>query len=50
MLHKLVFFQNEEIFVQLDELDKMDRITHVWIWFSHKHRKQFGVMVNVPDN
>ena len=22
------FFQNEEIFVQLDELDEMDRITH----------------------
>ena len=24
----LVFFQNEEIFVQLDELDKLDKITH----------------------
>ena len=26
--HNLVFFQNEEIFVQLDELDQLDRITH----------------------
>ena len=25
----LVFFQNEEVFVQLDELDKLDRIIHV---------------------
>ena len=24
----LVFFQNEVIFVQLDELDKLDTITH----------------------
>ena len=23
-----VFFQNEEIFVKLDELDELDRITH----------------------
>ena len=23
----LVFFQNEEIFIQLDELDKLDKIT-----------------------
>ena len=23
-----IFFQNEDIFVQLDELDKLDRITH----------------------
>ena len=26
----LVFFQNEEIFVQLDELDELDRITCAW--------------------
>ena len=24
------FFQNEGIFVQLDELDELDKITHVW--------------------
>ena len=29
------FFQNEEIIVQLDELDKLDRITHVWIGFNY---------------
>ena len=23
-----IFFQNEEIFVQLDELDELDRISH----------------------
>ena len=28
------FFQNEEIFVQLDELDELDRITHAWIWLN----------------
>ena len=27
VLDKL-FFQNEEIFIQLDELDKLERITH----------------------
>ena len=27
----LVFFQNEEIFVKLDELDELDRITQAWI-------------------
>ena len=26
--NNLVFFQNEEIFVQLDELDELDRIIH----------------------
>ena len=26
--NSLVFFQNEEIFVQLDELDELDRIAH----------------------
>ena len=30
----LVFFQNEEVFVQLDELDELDRITHAWIWLN----------------
>ena len=29
--NNLVFFQNEEIFVQLDELDELDRITHAGI-------------------
>ena len=32
----LVFFQNEEIFVQLDELDELDRITHAWIGFNYR--------------
>ena len=27
----LVFFQNEDILVQLDELDELDRTTHAWI-------------------
>ena len=27
----LVFFFNEDIFVQLDDLDKMDKISHAWI-------------------
>ena len=26
--HYLVFFQNEGIFVQLDELDELDKIIH----------------------
>ena len=30
----LVFFQNEEILVQLDELDELGRITHAWIWLN----------------
>ena len=30
-----MFFQNEEIFVQLDELDELDRITHAWIGFNY---------------
>ena len=29
------FFQNEEIFVQLDELDKLDRITRSRIGFNY---------------
>ena len=27
----LVFFQNEGIFFQLDELDELDKINHAWI-------------------
>ena len=30
----LVFFQKEVIFLQLDELDELDRISHAWIRFS----------------
>ena len=37
--------ENEEIFVQSDELD---RITHS-LTASHKHRKHSSVMVTVPD-
>ena len=47
-----IVFQNEVIFVQLGELDELDRITmheSDWIAVSHKHRKQFGVMVKVLD-
>ena len=29
------FFQNEDIFVQLDELYEIDNITHAWIWFNY---------------
>ena len=28
LLHHSIFFQNEVIFVQFDELDELDRITH----------------------
>ena len=28
-------FQNDEIFVQVDELDKLDRITHAWKGFIY---------------
>ena len=31
----LFFFQNEENFIQLDKLDKLDRINHAWIWFKY---------------
>ena len=31
----MTFFQNEEIFVELDELDELDRITHAWIEFNY---------------
>ena len=30
----LFFFQNEEIFVKLDELNELDWITHAWIGFN----------------
>ena len=30
-MQTIFFFQNKEIFVQLDKLDKLDRITHAWI-------------------
>ena len=48
----LVFFQNEEIFVVLDELDELDKIKHAWIAFtaSHKHRIYSSVMVKVVDS
>ena len=29
------FFQNEEVFVKLDELDKFYRITHAWTGFNY---------------
>ena len=47
----LVFFKNEGIFIQLDELDKLDKITRHYDPFtvSHKHRRHFGVMVKVAD-
>ena len=32
--HKLVFFQNEDIFVQLDEVDEMVKIIHAWMGFK----------------
>ena len=36
-LHALirVFFQNGEIFVQLDELEEFDKTTHAWIGFNY---------------
>ena len=33
--NNLVFFQNEDIFVQLDELDLLDKITHACIVFNY---------------
>ena len=30
-IRTIYFFQNEGIFVQLDELDELDKITHAWI-------------------
>ena len=34
-IYILFFFQNEENFIQLDELDESDRISHAWIWFEY---------------
>ena len=39
-LASIYFFQNKEIFIQLDELDKLDRITHAWIGFNCSTRKK----------
>ena len=33
--NNLVFFQNEDIVVQWDELDELDKITHAWIGFNY---------------
>ena len=35
MILKYSFFQNEEIFVQLDELDELNSIIHAWIEFNY---------------
>ena len=29
------FLQNEQIFIQLDELDELNTITHAWIGFKY---------------
>ena len=34
-----IFFKNEEIFVQLDELDEWDRITQAYIGFNNSLTK-----------
>ena len=34
-LQSSFFFQNEDIFVQLDELYEIDNITHEWIGFNY---------------
>ena len=34
-MYNILVFQNEETFVQLDELDELDRITHAWIGFNY---------------
>ena len=37
---KLQFYsQNEQIFVQLDELDKLEKITQAWIGFNDSLRQ-----------
>ena len=51
-LRQSSFLQNEEILVQLDELDELDRITHACIGFSYsltQAQKHCSVMVKVPD-
>ena len=50
LLGNLVFFPNEEIFVLLDELDELDRITQDSITASQKHRKHSSVVVRVTDS
>ena len=48
----LFFFQNEVIFVQLDELDELDRIIHAWIRInlqSHTSTENVLVLVRVTD-
>ena len=50
--HNLIFFRNEEIFVQLDELMELDRLPmHEYdsTTASHKHRIHSSVMVKEPD-
>ena len=34
------FFQNVVIFIQLDELDELDRMTHAWIGFNYYRPQQ----------
>ena len=48
-MNRSSFFQNEEIFVQLDELNKFDKINQDIITASHKHGKHSSVMVKVSD-
>ena len=44
----LVFFQNEEIFVHLDELDELDRITDACIWIHLQfHRSTENILVQL---
>ena len=33
--HSSFFFQNEEIFIQLNELDELDKITPAWLRFNY---------------
>ena len=48
------FFQYEVIFVQLDELDELYRITHAWIRFNNSltqvQKKKNSVMVSAADS
>ena len=45
-LGKLSFFQNEEIFVSLDELDELDRIIYAWIGFNYNSGSSPWYFVN----
>ena len=49
-VHQSICFQNKEIFIELDQLDKLDRIIHAWIGFNSSHRKYSSVMVRVADS